>query len=207
FGKNERETVLFQHFGQLNKQINSVENKLFQTIADTHNSQGIVVIAEKPKNSFDELPMSNHFIFLHEINNPSNLGAILRTAEAAGINGIIISKNSTDVFSPKAIRASMGSVFRLPIWEKAEFEEVLSWAKLKKLMTTAADIKAENTIWETDWKQKRLIIFGSEADGLSEEKLSKIDEMIYVPMENAVESLNLAVSCGVILFEAKRQRN
>jgi len=144
-------------------------------------------------------------LFLSEINNPSNLGAILRTAEAVGVNGVIISENSADAFSAKSARSAMGANFRLTVRENANLKDVLLWAKKKNLVTTAADINTKNAYTQIDWKIPRLLIFGSEAHGLSVEDLKMIEEAIYVPMENGVESLNLAVSCGIILFEAKRQ--
>jgi TrmH family RNA methyltransferase len=144
-------------------------------------------------------------VLLHEINNPANLGAILRTAEAAGVAGIIISQNSADVFSPKSVRASMGACLRLNLWTNAGFEEVLSWSRENNLISTAADINARESYTEIDLSKPRLLIFGSEARGLSAEDFGEIDEQLVIPMENGVESLNLAVSCAVVLFEAKRQ--
>lgn len=205
FGYNDRESKLIKIIEGKCSFINEVETNLFQSIADTQNSQGIILIGKKPQHSFkDSTAEKNQYLFLFEINNPSNLGAILRTAEASGVSGVILSKNSTDAFSPKALRASMGAGFRLPIWEQADFYEVLKWAKEQILITTAADINADRKYYEIDWNKRRLIIFGSEAEGLSEEQRKSIDELIYIPMENSVESLNLAVSCGIILFEAKK---
>lgn len=187
--------------------VSIVAGRLFKTIADTSEPQGIVIIAKRPDaKQFNikaaKLPL---VIFLNEINNPSNLGAILRTAEAAGIAGVIVSANSADVFSPRSIRAAMGSSFRVRIWENAEFDEVMAWARERELRTTAADNSAAENYTEIDWKQPRLLIFGSEAHGLSREKLASVDEKLLIPMENGVESLNLGVSAGIILFEAKRQ--
>jgi len=205
FRKNDRESNLIEIIEGKCSVINEVETNLFQSIADTKNSQGIILIGKKPQRSFkDSTAEKIQYLFLFEVNNPSNLGAILRTAEAAGVGGVIISKNSTDAFSPKSLRASMGAVFRLPIWEQADFYEVIKWAKEKNLITTAADINADRKYYEIDWNKRRLIIFGSEAEGLSEEQRQSTDELIYIPMENSVESLNLAVSCGIILFEAKK---
>lgn len=189
-----------------------VSQKVFGSIADTKNSQGIILLAERPKTdqtNFEirtkqknaRLPM---FVFLNQVNNPANLGAILRSAEAVDVRGVIISKNSADVFAPKAIRASMGASFRLNLWTNAGFEEVLDWARKRKLKTTAADICARQSYTEIDWRKPRLLIFGSEAHGLDEKELALIDEKFVIPMENQVESLNLAVSCGIVLFEAKR---
>ncbi len=126
---------------------------------------------------------------LHEINNPNNLGAILRTCEAVGVSNVIISKNSTDVFSPKALRSAMGASFRINFWTDAEFEKVLDWAKENNLTTVCADINSEKNLWEIDWKKPRLIIFGSEAHGLSETERKQIDEGLKIPMENRMSKV------------------
>jgi len=99
----------------------------------------------------------------------------------------------------------MGAGLRLNVWSNADFDEILVWAREKNLVSTAADINAEKSYTEIDWQKPRLLVFGSEANGLSAEDFQKIEESLIIPMENGVESLNLAVSCGIILFEAKRQ--
>jgi len=213
FNQNVRAAQLLQIFEDKNLSISEVSEKLFHSIADTKTSQGIILICEKPKTEkqdFElEFSLKNKLpvvVLLHEINNPSNLGAILRTAEAVNVAGVIISKNSADVFAPKSLRASMGAGLRLNIWTNAGFEEVLDWSRGENLVSTAADINAEKSYTEIDWSKPRLLIFGSEAHGLSAEDFQKIDEGLIIPMENGVESLNLAVSCGIILFETKRQQ-
>lgn len=214
FGENERETELIRKIKAGNAPCSIVDNRVFPSIAETNAPQGIVLIVRKPPTSKDDFDhclqqserTNSPLVFLSEINNPSNLGAILRTAEAAGVAGIIISTKSADAFSPKSMRSALGANLRLPIWEGREFEEVLVWAKEKGMITTAADINAEKKYTEIDWGMPRILIFGSEAHGLSENARAKIDELIYIPMANDVESLNIAVSCGIILFESKRQR-
>jgi TrmH family RNA methyltransferase len=213
FNQNERTKELIQSFENKNLSINEVSENLFHSIADTKTSQGIILICEKPateKQDFEagfslenKLPI---VVLLHEINNPSNLGAILRSAEAVNAAGVIVSKSSADVFSPKSLRASMGAGLRLKIWTNAGFGEALDWSRGENLTSTAADINAEKSYTEIDWSVPRLLIFGSEAHGLKKEDFRKIDEGLIIPMENGVESLNLAVSCGIILFEAKRQK-
>ncbi|MCY7348946.1 MAG: RNA methyltransferase [Pyrinomonadaceae bacterium] len=189
-----------------------VSGKVFDSLTATKNSQGIIVIGEKPvadQNTIEaklsKISKISLLVLLHQINNPANLGAILRTCEAANVSGVIITKNSADVFSPKALRGAMGASLRLALWTNADFFEVLSWAKEKSLISVCADINAEKSYLEIDWNKPRLLIFGSEAHGLSENEKAEINEGLLIPMENKVESLNLAVSCGVILFEAKRQ--
>ena len=190
-----------------------VSEQISASIADTKNPQGIILIGEKPlagKQLFEKSAFKDsnfpHFVLLHQINNPNNLGAILRTCEAVGAAGVIITENSADVFAPKTLRAAMGAAFRLKFWTNADFNQALFWARENDFVTTCADIKAENSLWNIDWKKPRLLIFGSEARGLSENELARIDESFIIPMENNVESLNLAVSCGIVLFAALENR-
>ena len=191
--------------------IAEMPERLFNSIADTSQPQGIILIAKRPRTSLDALGSSLKgtglpiVIFLTEINDPSNLGAVLRTAEAAGAAGVIISTNSADAYSPKALRASMGASFRLPVCEGAEFEEVMDWARAEKLRTIAAVAGSGRNYVDIVWKEPALLVLGSEAHGLTLQQLDRIEEQVGIPMENDVESLNLAVSAGIILFEAKRQ--
>lgn len=192
--------------------IHEVSDDLFHSIADTENPQGVLLICERPETnkknfernfqlSSEKIPV---VVFLEEANNPANLGAILRTAEAAGAVGVIVSKNSADPFSPKALRASMGSAFRMPVWAGADFGEAIEWSRKREFIPTAADIDGDVAYTKIDWTKPRLLALGSEAHGLSENLKEKIADLIKIPTNSEVESLNLAVSAGVILFEAKR---
>ncbi|MEO6654818.1 MAG: RNA methyltransferase [Pyrinomonadaceae bacterium] len=209
--KGFRDKELFDAAGKKTSRSAEIPEKIFNSIAGTEHSQGIILIAKRPKTSRETIEANmgsavlRVVIFLKEINNPANLGAIMRTAESAGAAGVIVSTNSADVFSPKALRSAMGASFRLPVWENADFDEVLSWANEKELDVTAADVSAKESYLQTDWTRPRLLLFGSEAHGLSEAYLKKITSTIRIPMDNDVESLNLAVSAGIILFEARRQ--
>ena len=186
-----------------------ISENVFASLADTKQPQGIVLIAEKPASGKARMEENTAglFLMLHEINNPANLGAILRTAEAAGVAGIILTKNSADAFSPKALRGSMGASLRLPAWDSAEFQEAINWAKTKSIKTIASDISGKKSYTDLDWSKPCLLILGSEAHGLSAEELALIDETVLIPMENNVESLNIGVAAGIILFEAKKQRH
>jgi RNA methyltransferase, TrmH family len=210
FSGTERGQSFLQTTGKSNPA--EVSQSIFDTLSDTKNSQGIIVIAEKPpsgkiyvERSLTAKKTLQLVILLHQINNPSNLGAILRTCEAVNATGVILTKNSADAFSPKALRGAMGSSLRLPLWTNADFYEVLDWARGQNLISVCADVNAEISYLEIDWKKPHLLIFGSEAHGLGAEERKVIDESLVIPMENGVESLNLAVSSAIILFEAKRQ--
>lgn len=186
-------------------------NKLLASIADTESPQGIILIGQRPTAELGEAFASDRHgglpivLLLSRVNNPANLGAIFRTAEASGVRTVITSSGSADAFSPKALRASMGSAFRLRVVEKADEHEVIADARRARFQVsgTTADGCAAHTA--VDWTQKRLLIFGSEASGISPELEAALDERIAIEMEKPVESLNLAVSAGVILFEARRQ--
>jgi TrmH family RNA methyltransferase len=182
-----------------------IPEKVFKTVADTETPQGIILVAERPdkvREVVGELPIT---IFLSEINNPSNLGAILRTAEAAGVGNVILSNGSADPYSPKALRASMGSAFRLGILEGATIGDAAFVAHRQGSIVTGAVLDGKASYLDTDWSRPRLLVFGSEAHGLSDEERTHLDETIRIPMTSDIESLNLAVSAGIILFEARRQ--
>lgn len=197
---------------ETNIAVTEVSEKVFDSLADTKTSQGIVFICHKPETNRRLIEASLNekkrefplVVMLHQTNNPSNLGAIFRTCEAVDVTGVILTNNSADAFSPKALRGAMGASFRLPIWENADFFEVIGWAKENNLTSICADINAQKSYVEIDWKKPRLLVFGSEAHGLSADERAEVNESLVIPMENNVESLNLAVSCGIVLFEAKR---
>lgn len=214
FCQNPRGAELISSFAKNDVGLYELSDSLIDSISDTKHSQGIVVIARKPytgkellENSIWEKPgRIPLFILFDKINNPSNFGAIFRTAEAAGVCGVIATKGSCDPFSAKSLRASMGAAFRLPVWQDCELLEAIVWAKDHEMSTICADIEGANNYFEIDWSKPRLLIFGSEAHGLTSDAKACIEESVTIPMENQVESLNLAVSAGIILFEANRQR-
>jgi len=212
FHASEPGTHLQQALKKTNADMYLVSDSLLGSIADTKTPQGIVLIGGRPKSrGLNDLFSTEHtnrlmplWIYLYEINNPSNLGAVIRTAEAAGAMGVIVSPNSADPFSPKSLRASMGSAFRVPAVQDIGIEYVLQAARQKGIRTLAVDAHGEKSYLGVDWKTPSLLVFGSEAHGLAADVLSRVDERVKIPMNGNVESLNLAVSTAIILFETKR---
>ena len=210
--RDERVRIFKERIGVRNLEPVEISGSIAQSLSDTRSPQGIFIIAERPRsgrdaieNSFGHLSGGRVVVFLDRINNPSNLGAIVRTAEAAGAAGILVSPGSADPFSPKGLRASMGSAFRLPIVEGCDFREAKQWAGEHGAIASGAVIDGRATSYtEIDWNKKRLLMFGSEAHGIDKDAWCELDELIRIPMARGVESLNLAVACGVMLFEAKR---
>jgi TrmH family RNA methyltransferase len=208
-----RQTDLLDSVWSKTTNIFEVDGSLFSAISDTRSPQGIILICKRPRAdraSFEiecgkrsaVLPLT---ILLSEVNNPSNLGAVIRAAEAAGVAGIVVSKNSADIFSPKALRGSMGSTFRMPIWAGATNAEAISWARSNGVSVVGATADADRSYTELDWAKPRMLILGSEAHGIPADVETQIDERISIPMDPNVESLNLAVAAGIMLFEARRQ--
>lgn len=206
FGKNLRTRLDRQNVPTL-----IVSNALFKSVSDTIHSQGIALIGRRPANGREVLERSiskqrpTLIVCLYEANDPSNIGAVFRTAEAAGATGLITTKRSADPFSAKAIRAGMGSNVRVPLWDQAELGDAIKWARERRIKVIAADIEGEKRYTEVDWRKPIMIVFGSEAHGLDRMFLEMADCVATIPMKNGVESMNLAVSAGIILFEAVRQ--
>ena len=146
-------------------------------------------------------------VYLENCGNPNNVGAAIRSAEAAGVSAVALSPGSADPYSAKALRASMGSAFRMPVVRDVPITAFAGFARSVGMVTVGADVTAVGNHTEFDWKTAVALVLGSEAHGLSREALDAVDHRVRIDMANDVESLNLAVSAGILLFEAKRQRD
>lgn len=187
-----------------------VHESVFASISSVKAPQGIVLLAARPntrRSEFlqrpNEVPL---LVILHLLNNPSNAGAILRTAEAAGTSGAILTQGTTDIFSPKALRGAMGSSLRLPLWTGASLQEAIDYCRAQAIQTFATDLRATREHTEIDWTTPCAIVLGTEASGLAREEIDIADKSLKIPMRASVESLNVAVAAGIILYEAARQR-
>jgi TrmH family RNA methyltransferase len=209
FAETERGKALLKEAASAATPIFELSENLFESIAETKSPQGVIMICDRPADAAIDLAPDRRklpvIVFLNEVNNPSNLGAIMRVAEAAGAAGIITTPGSADAYSPKVLRASAGSAFRLRIQQNKTFETVIEWARKNALNVTATAGSGRLEYTAVDWRRPRLLIFGSEGHGLTVEQMSSVADRVRIPMEGSVESLNLAVACGVLLFEAKRQ--
>jgi TrmH family RNA methyltransferase len=185
--RKERAAAAIAELAQAAQRSGSVSEKLLESISYTKTPQGIVV--------------------LHQINNPVNVGAILRTAEAAGASGVITTRNTSDPLSPKSLRGAMGSAFRLPIWTGPAYEEMIEWCRKRKIQTVCADAAAPLAHTEFDWNEATALVLGPESTGLTEAETKSAGQVVSIPMHGAVESLNVSVAAGILLFEAARQRS
>ena len=190
-----------------------VTENIFATLAETDNPQGLVLLAERRERgaldalaagrSADEPPL---YIALDRVQDPGNVGTILRTADAVGVTGVILLRGSADIYSGKVVRATMGSLFHVPFVTGVTAAELAGFAQKEGLqfLATACDAGAE-THFSADFRRGSIVVFGNEANGVSEEILT-VSQHIYIPMRGAAESLNVATAATAVLYEALRQR-
>ena len=209
--RKERAAKLITSLSQASGRIAEISESLLGSIADTKSPQGVVVLAKRPRTDRELLEAKNLgprlLVLLHGLNNPVNVGAILRSAEAAGVTGVITTANTADPFSTKALRGAMGSTFRLPVWHGARYTEAIDWCSENHVNTICADLGGTNSYTEVDWKVSSALIVGPESHGLSPEESALANESIRIPMQGEVESLNVAVASAIVLYEAARQRS
>lgn len=215
---DERGRRLVELLENASRQIVFVAPALLEQVSDTKSPQGVVALAPRPQTdvaTFEQAAVNAELhagntaplvVVMHRANNPSNAGAMLRVAEAAGATAVVVTGGSTDIFSPKALRGAMGSAFRLPIWTGARLDEVFGWCRARGIKTVSTAGGAASLHTEIDWQSARAVIMGPEAGGLTPEEARAADDGIRIPMREPVESLNVAVALGVILYEAGRQR-
>ncbi len=187
-----------------------VTESLLATVSYTKTPQGIIALAGRPESG--ELPLDDGsagaplLIVLHGLNNPVNVGAIIRSAEAAGVSGVITTVNTADPFSPKALRGAMGSAFRLPIWHSPAFAHAIEWCAKQNVLTVCADLEATISHTQFDWTRPSALIVGPESAGLGADEVRMATNAIRIPMRGQVESLNVAAAATIVLYEAARQR-
>lgn len=208
--QKEKAQGLINELGQVSSRLASVSERLLESISYTKTPQGIVVLASRPETSKDHFAGNVQeralIVIMHRINNPVNVGAILRTGEAAGATGAIATQHTTDPLSPKSLRGAMGSAFRLPLWFGPTYDEALAWCVEREIQTICADVHAATSYDEVDWRRPSALVLGPESRGLSPEEISAASEAVRIPMRGPAESLNVAVATGVLLYEAARQR-
>ena len=182
-----------------------VTEKIFNTITDVKTPQGIIAIVEK-NNSTCEINYSEEIIIaLDDVQDPGNLGTIIRTADSANLKQIILSKNSADPYNPKVVRSTMGGIFRVNIIEVDNLEETLKQTQKNgfKVMVTVLD--TQKSIYDVNYN-KKVIVIGNEANGISKSIQNIADEKVKIPMLGKTESLNASVAAGVMIYEYVRRK-
>lgn len=179
-----------------------VTDKVMRALSDTVSPQGILAVVPFLGLPFPENPWL--VLVVDRVRDPGNLGTILRSAEAAGANQVILTPATVDVYSPKVVRGAMGAHFYLPIATRASWSEMAEALEGRQILL--AEAEGEKVYYEVDWTKPSALIVGSEAEGAGQEAGRLATERIVIPMQGRAKSLNVAVAASVILFEAARQR-
>ena len=185
-----------------------VADNVFKSVSDTQTPQGIMAVVAMPSYNLSELLSGNntHLLILESIQDPGNLGTMVRTGEGAGVTGIIMNKTTVDLFNPKTIRSTMGSIYRVPFYVTDDLADTMKELQQQGISLYAAHLKGEHSYDEEDYTKACGFLIGNEGNGLSDEIANLADTYIKIPMEGQVESLNAAISATLLMYEANRQR-
>jgi len=183
-----------------NIRVITVKDSVFNSISQTVTPQGILCTVKKPEHTLEEILTGTKFLILENIQDPGNLGTMLRTAEAAGMSGIIMSRDCADIYNPKVIRSTMGSVFRVPFVYVQDFTEALRNIKEHGITVYAAYLHGGESVSGVQFDKKCAIMIGNEGNGLTDTAVAEADRRIFIPMAGQIESLNAAVAAAILMF-------
>ena len=187
-----------------------VSDSVYNKVSQTESPQGILAILEKPqqnRESFFKNCGDGNLLIIDRVQDPGNIGTLLRTAEAAGMKGAVVIKGSGDPFSPKAVRAASGATERFPIIITESANDCISLLKGKGKKVFATAMAGSTVYYKADLRANAAIVVSNEGNGASQEILDGADEIISIPMDGKTESLNVAMASGIIMFESRRQRH
>lgn len=196
-----------QLLGLSEKFLVRVTKSVFDKIAVRENSGGVIAVAEMKPHGLEQVKLSENplVLVLEAVEKPGNLGAILRTADAAGVDAVISCDPQTDFYNPNVIRSSLGCVFTKQI-ASATSEETIAWLKKNKLAIYCTYLQSSRQYTETDFTKPCAIVMGTEATGLSQIWIKNADANIIIPMHGKIDSMNVSTAAAVVVFEARRQR-
>lgn len=185
-----------------------LSDAVFKAVSDTQTPQGILCLLRMPTYRLKELLQGEktHLLVLESIQDPGNLGTMIRTGEGAGISGIIMNRTTVDLFNPKVIRATMGSIYRVPFYITDDLGASIRTLKEQDVAFYAAHLKGTCTYDRPDYKGACGFLIGNEGNGLTDETAKLADTYVKIPMEGKVESLNAAIAATLLMYEAARQR-
>lgn len=181
---------------------------VFTHVSDTKTPQGVLAVVRRMEYDMKDILQGGapHILVLDNLQDPGNLGTILRTAEAAGATGILLSRDCVDIYNPKVIRSTMGAVFRLPFLYVDDLPGAIGELKSAGVCVYAAHLDGKNVYDKEDYRTGCAFLIGNEGNGLRDEVTACADILVRIPMEGKAESLNAAVAAAVLMFEAGRQR-
>ncbi len=202
----ENHPLLWEKLPLLTQRIEFVTPEILQAIATTVNPDGIIATARpQPCKISDQIPLQLG-LMLERIQDPGNLGSIIRTSVATGVEKLWLSEESVDIENPKVLRASVGEWFRLPMITGESLQQKIKAYQCQGVQIVATLPQSSKIYWEIDYTQPTIFLLGNEGAGLSEDLAILADQTVCIPLENKVESLNVAIATAVLLYEVQRQK-
>lgn len=184
-----------------------VVDNVLSAVSETVTSQGVLAVVNMPsQKTSDILAKAKNIIMLENLQDPGNLGTIIRTAEAAGMDAVILSEDSVDVYNPKVVRSTMGALFRMPIMYVNGFTGLVEQLNTEGFNTIATHLLAKMSFTEADYSGRNAILIGNEGNGLTEASSKSAKTKVIIPMAGKVESLNAAVAAALMMYEVKRHK-
>jgi len=181
-----------------------VSQSIIEKLAETKSPQGFYAVIQPNKSHLQSLTNKRFLLLVDEVQDPGNLGTIIRSADAAGVEAIVLGAGTVDVYNGKVIRSAMGSMFHVTFIEDDLNKLILNLRK-EGFIVVGTSPHAEKNYFELDYNQKMAILVGNESRGLSKERIEQVDQMVKIPFVGLAESLNVAIATSVILFERVRQ--
>lgn len=199
---------LYEDITKMKLNVIKTTDVILKSVSDTDNPQGIIAVMNFKESKIEELigDDKKFFIILDRIQDPGNMGTIIRTCDAFNVDGVIISEGCVDIYNPKTIRSTMGSIFHIPIVFSENILETTKYLKLNNIDIMSTSLENSMDIYNVDLNKDVAIIIGNEANGVSEELLSISNTNIKIPMSGKAESLNAAIASSIVIYEVNRQR-
>ncbi len=195
-----------QFLSKYNDKLEITSDNVFMQMSDTKTPQGVLAVVNIKEAAVNDMLNNNPLLIIVEnLQDPGNLGTIIRMGEGAGISGIIMNRNTVDIYNPKTIRSTMGSIFRVPFVYADDFEQVLCQCKEAGVTLYAAHLDGKD-MYDCDYSRPTAFLIGNEGNGLTDGTTVFADEKVRIPMQGTVESLNAAMACTILSYEAVRQR-
>lgn len=185
-----------------------LSDSVFSYVSDTKTPQGILCLMKMPDYTLDMLLREKNgmWLVLENLQDPGNLGTMFRTGEGAGIAGVIMDGSTVDIYNPKTIRSTMGSIYRIPFYITEDLPDTIRRMKKRGVRTYAAHLEGSVCYDKPDYVPDTAFMIGNEGNGLTDETAALADTCIRIPMEGQLESLNAAMAAGILMYEANRQR-
>lgn len=185
-----------------------IAERLMDAVAESKTPQPVMAVVGMQEHAAEELlaAPANLIVLCHQLQDPGNLGTIIRTAEAVGASGVAVTPNTVDAYNSKSVRASMGSILRVPVAKVQGEQEFVEDCRARGFQTAALVLNGRETPYELDLTVPTVLMLGQESAGLAAEDVARFDHRLRIPMAETIDSLNVAVSAAVVLYEALRQR-